>query len=145
MAIAIKLHVDSEGIIKLNAYLLKNGLEERNKFHSTIFYTEEVCSLDKEKILQIIDSCLPIEINPPYFVDIFGENELVLRYGSHLIKRLNRFICKEERPITEYTSFNPHITIAKNFPKRRLEEITYFKEKISLDDIEWKIIKSRNE
>ena len=141
MTTAIKLHVDSEGTKKINEYLLQNGLELMDRFHSTIFYTEGGCSLNKVKILRLINFYRPIEINPPYFVDIFGENELVLRYESDLIKRLNEFIGKEEKPVTEYTTFNPHITIAKNFPKGKLEEITDFREKISFDSIEWKVIK----
>jgi hypothetical protein len=141
MATAIKLYVDLKGTQKLNKYLLQNRFDRRDRFHSTIFYTGGVCSLNKEEILRLISSYLPIEINPPYTLDIFGENELVLRYGSSFIKRLNEIVGKEEKPITEYTTFNPHITIAKNFPKGKLEEITDFREKISFDSIEWKVIK----
>lgn len=139
MATAIKLYVDSEGTKKINEYLSQNELILKGKFHSTIFYTGGECFLNKEKILQLIDSYLPIEVCPPYSIDIFGVDELVLRYENNFVKELNSLICKEEKPMTEYTTFNPHITIVKNF-RGNLAKLSLFENEIKLDGIEWKVI-----
>ena len=165
-ATLIFLEPDSESKKNLRRFLNQNhGLVSSPKrdFHSTIHYSVENPVFQRDEISQKIRSRIPITISPEnYSLDVFKDRELVLRYKSQVVRDLNDMLInegvrqmvveypslgEEERDILReyslqirsivYDNFNPHLSLARNFNRDRLEDLTVFDEEIVFDDFAW--------
>ncbi len=150
------------GFLNQNCDVVSSSIRD---FHSTIHYAVENPFFRRDRVLQEIISRIPITISPKdYSLEVFGEGELVLRYESLVVRDLNRMLLSEglRQTIVEYPSldeeemvilgeyflqsrsivyndFNPHISLARNFNKDDLEDLTVFDEEIVFDNFTWMV------
>lgn len=138
----------------------------RENFHSTFFYSVENPIFQREYIKELFKSTLPIRIpKTKNSFNVFGESNLVLRYNSPKVMKLDEGIMnealrqviseypgglsEEEVKILEtytkqrrgmvYSKFKPHITIATNFDRKDLEKLTGFNDSIVFDSFSWTV------
>tara|TARA_Y100000310_G_scaffold163852_1_gene163695 strand:+ start:7645 stop:8160 length:516 start_codon:yes stop_codon:yes gene_type:complete len=163
----IRLNPDERSVINLRRFLKENKeiiSYPKENFHSTLSYTVETPIFQREGILQKIESRLPITLSPEsYFFDIFGKDDLVLRFKSSKVLEIkseimqeairytmldlpNELSCRkikilrkflEQRANRIYFDFNPHITLAHSFDRSDLEKLTGFNEEIVFDSFDW--------
>ena len=165
MAVVISLIPDKESQDRLRSYALSLAAEvqPKTKFHTTVFYAEEIPLFKRADVCLEVYNRLPITLNPGgYSLDIFGENT-VLRYGDDRVKEINKallqyavrqMIClwpdlrgKERRELRQsqsqrvsevYHEFNPHISFGKKIGIDRLTELESFNYPIRLTGFRWK-------
>ena len=145
-----------------NSNVIKNP---KQRFHSTIHYSEEVPIFEREQIKGKISTFLPITLSPEvYSLNVFEDSILVLKYTNKKIEVLNKIIVKEalrqimaewpgelskeelerleESPLkrtSKVYDYNSHISLATDFYKQDLEKLTSFEQPISFDSIEWNV------
>ena len=162
----IKLLVDSQGTDSLNEFLSENSLNSREEFHSTLIYAKETPMFIRPEFTNQIKTYLPLVINPEtYKLDVFGGN-LVLRYGSNLVRETQLTIIKQsfkhlirayddlsgeewdilgeclkqKRKSPIFSDFNPHITLAKQFHGES-SNIGIPKIPLTFNRVYWKVFK----
>ena len=145
MKTVIDLGLDNQSIKLLEEYVKRFGktLIPRTEFHSTVYFSREdhICR-DDASILYIKER-LPIELNrDSYSLDVFGNNNLVLKYENDYVTEIEMFLRKRKNGnpnfSNEYSSFSPHITLGKNFNKDNLKfSLFLLNEKILFDSFSW--------
>ena len=165
----VRLNPNNESKKKIREFIDSNReviKYPRENFHSTLFYSVETPIFKRKSILQKIESNLPIRIpKTKNSFDVFGESDLVLRYDSPKVMKLNEGIMnealrqvineypgrlsEEEVKILEiytkqrrgivYSKFNSHMAIATNFYRKDLEKLTDFNGTIIFDSFSWTV------
>ncbi len=139
MATVIKLMLDdkSQGLLRKfvdeNKELIKFPKDE---FHSTVFYSENNFP-QEDYMTYLIKKFLPIDVYPPYNKEIFDDN-LVFKYTNNKVDSIADYL-KGKTKDNSYNC-NPHITLAKKFPRYEgIEKLTWFEEPLTFVDLEWDI------
>ena len=145
MRTVIELGLNEQSIKLLEEYIRRFGktLTPRTEFHSTVYYSESIHICRDEYSTRYLSERLPIKLNPEtYSLDVFGNNNLVLKYENYSVKEIETFLRKRKNGnpsfSNEYPNFNPHITLGKNFDRKHLKFSTFLLgEKLVFDSFSW--------
>lgn len=144
MRTVIELGLNEESIKLLEGYVKRFGktLTPRTEFHSTVYYSEDIHLCRDEESMHYLGGRLPIKLDPKtYSLDVFGKNELVLKYENESVREIELFLRKRKKEnffSKEYSSFSPHITLGKNFDREHLKFSPFLlNEALMFDSFSW--------
>lgn len=112
----------------LRRYINENGIRNgKEKFHSTLIYTEEHPIFQRFYFFDRLRAQLPLSLNPnTYSFDIFDPMCLVLRYENKDIEALRRAIQEEglRQSLTEWPDLDEEdFKILRNHARIRMSRI----------------------
>lgn len=152
-----------------NLFLNKNYQvirDPKEKFHSTIYFSQVNPFFPRPDIEAEIQKRLPITAYN-HTLSLFGGKKnkkvLALQYRSPEVEAINSFLIEravrqilqwpdlgekefdilrvypKRRTDKRHVHFNPHVSLAKNFPASKMESLTTFEEPITFDRFYWKV------